>query len=79
MVVSVGFGAVFGLIAAGILKLTKGIKETEIGQDLAYWTINPDMLPLYATERYASAKREGGKDLEFEMRSNPAVGNSLIK
>lgn len=77
--VSFGFAAIFGLIAAGFLRLTKGVKDTEIGQDQAFWVINPDMLPLYASERYTT-KREPPKEMEFELRSNPAhVGGSILK
>jgi hypothetical protein len=50
-----GFGAIFGLITAGVLKLTKGIKDTEMGQDQAFWIINHDMVPLYSTEKHAAS------------------------
>lgn len=54
LVVSFGFGLIFGLITVGCLKLTKGIKENEIAQDDAFWVILPDMLPAYPADKYAS-------------------------
>jgi hypothetical protein len=55
LLVSMGFGAIFGLITAGVLKLTKGIKDTEIGQDQAFWIINHDMVPLYSSDKHVAS------------------------
>lgn len=82
--VSLGFGIIFGLITVGFLKLTKGVKESEIGHDQAFWIISSDMMPQYSSDKYYSymsnrGERELPKELEFSVRNNPTLGNSLIK
>lgn len=81
LVVSFGFGVLFGLIAVGCLKLTKGIKDNEVAQDEAFWIVLPDMVPVYPVDKYASyLSTKENKPEEFELKGNPAriVNNSGV-